>query len=79
MSEPAVITAYDDLPAEVQEAYGFIPMVGPDLVHPFKPDSGVWMAHCTNPGCGVYVDDAEVLPATDFLCDGCEEAGVSEE
>lgn len=39
----------------------------PDL-HP-QNDDGTWRQHCT--GCGMYLDDTEIEPPTDSLCDDC--------
>ena len=79
---------YDQLPeeavAEAAVAGLSIPSVAGALIHPYRylsdsPGSGEWMVHCTNAGCGAYLDDQDVPPAADVLCEQCQAAGASEE
>lgn len=41
-----------------------------DEQHPRNED-GSWQMHCCH--CGKHVDDSEIEPAIDFLCDECLE------
>jgi hypothetical protein len=69
-----VILRFSELPqSAIDDAGSVIPTLGDDLVHPYKPDSKLWMAHCHNGGCGEYLDDSESVPPADLLCDRCEE------
>ena len=77
-----IVRDYEDLPAAIKDSGDWIPNYAGNLQHPYRyhpihPSSGLWMAHCCN--CGEYVDDFDEIPATDFLCDPCDEADVAEE
>ena len=77
MSDPVLLLS--ELPSEITDGPVMIPAVGDDLIHPYEPDTGKWMAHCHNGGCGEYIDDWEDVPPADLLCDRCEQAGAGEE
>lgn len=42
-----------------------------DETHPYDEETGLYMAHCTAPGCGTYLYDTEDPPPIDLLCDEC--------
>lgn len=72
----AIATTYEELPEDVKDDAIVIDDM---LVHPYNTESRVWLAHCTNGGCGEYLDNTLTPPARDLMCDRCEAADVREE